>query len=244
MKPASVAEAAAPLLAALLAVALAAATGFDQRAALAPWAESRFYGFFLDRYPLYAAALVYGLARILAAACAPGPAGPARRFAFALLGVAALLALSLHPTFGGAILRSGFMTGGIAFLQGLPLWLAYALGAAAVAFSYGCAVGIPAALSGNPLRPRRGWRRGLVSGSAGLVQRYLALWFAFAVLGLAREAGIGPWPKRPLTIPEFGIGAGLVLIALLPHSVIVARRAHTNFIKALIKGPRSRYSLA
>ncbi len=66
--PAAWIVAAAPLAAALLALATAYATGFDQRTAMPPDVASRFYGFFLDRYPLFAFALVYGLARIVAVA--------------------------------------------------------------------------------------------------------------------------------------------------------------------------------
>ncbi|HEV7440798.1 MAG TPA: hypothetical protein VGN94_14415, partial [Methylobacterium sp.] len=62
MRPATFAVSAVPLTAALLALVLVTATGFDQRAALPPQVEAVFYGFFLDRYPLFAFALVYALA--------------------------------------------------------------------------------------------------------------------------------------------------------------------------------------
>ena len=119
--PAAWIVAAAPLAAALLALATAYATGFDQRTAMPPDVASRFYGFFLDRYPLFAFALVYGLARIVAVALAPGRASIVRRLIGAALGLALVLGVSLHPTFGGVVLRAGFGTGSGAFLNGSPM---------------------------------------------------------------------------------------------------------------------------
>jgi hypothetical protein len=240
MRPATFAVSAVPLTAALLALVLVTATGFDQRAALPPQVEAVFYGFFLDRYPLFAFALVYALARILAVAAGPGPAGPARRILGALAGLALFLALGLYPTFGGVILRSGFATGGIAFLNQSPMWLAYALGAAAAATGYGAALGLGVVLANRVPRPRSGWGRTLAAGTARLALRFAALWFAFGVLGLAREAGIGPWPRRALTIPEFGISAVLLVLAFLPHSVIACWLSHTRTSNPLIEPPRSR----
>jgi hypothetical protein len=240
MRPATVAVPAAPLAAALLALAAVAATGFDQRSALPPAAERVFYGFFLDRYPLFAFALVYALARILAVAAGPGPAGPVRRILGALVGLVLVLVLGLYPTFGGMVLRSGFATGGIAFLNQAPMWLAYALGAAAAAASYGAALGLGVLLTNRDPRPRSGWGRALAAGAGRLALRFGALWFALAVLGLARDAGIGPWPRRALTIPEFGISAVLLVLAFLPHSVVVTGLSHTRTSNPLIEPPRSR----
>lgn len=228
MRAATVAVSAAPLAAALLALALVAATGFDQRVALPPRIEPAFYGFFLDRYPLFAFALVYALARILAVAAGPGRAGPVRRILGASVGLALVLGLGLYPTFGGAVLRSGFAAGGIAFLNQSPMWLAYALGAAAAAASYSTALGLGVVLTNRPRRPKAGWARSLAAGALRLALGFCALWFALGVLGLAREAGIGPWPRRALTIPEFGISAALLILAWLPHSVLVTALSHTR----------------
>lgn len=227
MRGSTVAVAAFPVAAALAALAAAAATGFSQRDALPPWVETRFYGFFLDRYPLYAFALVYGLARLVAVAAGPGPGSVPRRVLWASAGIAALLAASLYPTFGGMILRSGFATGGVAFLSQQPLWLAYASGAAAAAFGFGTVVGLFGALANRRLRPRTGWPRGLAAAAAGAALSFLALWFAAGLLGLARAEGIGPWPRRAFTLPEAGLAGLLVLAAALPHAVVAAFRAES-----------------
>ena len=230
----------APLAAALLAAALAAATGFDQNTALPPALQARFYGFFLDKYPLFAFAIVYALARILAVALGPGSASVPRRILGAILGAALVLGVSLHPTFGGFVLRAGFATGGIGFLNQLPYWLAYALGTAAAAFLFGVVLGLSVIITNRGTRPREGWGRAIRASLVGASLRFLALWLGFAVLGLAREAGIGLWPRRPLSIPQFGILAGLLVAGLLPHSVITALRAHTYSRNALINPVRSR----
>lgn len=213
--------AAAPLVAVLAALALVAATGFSQRTGLPAGLDERFYGFFLDRYPLYAAAIVYALARLLSVALAPGRASAARRLAGCALGVALVLALSLHPTFGGIVLRFGFATGGIVFLQKAPMWAAYGLGAAAAAFSYGAALGAGAfATVGGLPAGRTRWRRLLAAGGRAIL-RLAALWFAFLVLGLARDAGIGAWPRQAMSGAGFAVAAGLSLCAFLPHAILV-----------------------
>ncbi|GBU16095.1 MULTISPECIES: hypothetical protein [Methylobacterium] len=216
------AVAAAPLAAVLGAVALAAATGFSQRSALPAWAETHFYGFFLDRYPLFGLALVYALARLAAAAFAPGPAGIARRMAGLLVGAVLVLGTGLHPTFGGVVLRTGFATGGIAFLQSLPMGAAFALGTAAASIVYGTALGIGTALSGAI--PPHWSLRGLAGRALDTIGRFLALWFALAVLALARDAGLGPWPRQALDGRAFAVAAGLGLAAFLPHAILVGLR--------------------
>ncbi|WP_207919136.1 hypothetical protein [Methylobacterium segetis] len=230
----------APLAASLLATALVAVTGFDQGSALPPSVQARFYGFFLDQYPLFAFAIVYALARILAVAFGPGPASVPRRLIGGLAGLGLVLAACLHPTFGGLVLRAGFATGGIGFLNQMPFPLAYALGTAAAASLFGTVLGLAVLMTNRGHRPRVGWRRALPAHLGGLILRFLALWLAFAILGLAREAGIGLWPRRPLTIPQFGIIAGLLVAALLPHSAITALRGHTYSRNALINPARSR----
>ncbi|WP_194075087.1 hypothetical protein [Methylobacterium durans] len=230
----------APLVAALLAAALVAATGFDQGTALPPALQARFYGFFLDQYPLFAFAIVYAAARILAVALGPGPASVPRRVVGCVFGLALVLAASLHPTFGGLVLRAGFATGGIGFLNQLPFWLAYALGSAAAAAMFGTALGLAVLVTNRGQRPREGWWRAIRSNVASVLLRFLALWVGFAVLGLAREAGVGFWPRRPLSIPQFGILAGLLVTGLFPHSVITALRSHTYSRNLLINPARSR----
>ena len=223
--PAAWIVAAAPLAAALLALAAAFATGFDQRAAMPPDVANRFYGFFLDRYPLFAFALVYGLARILVVALAPGRASVVRRLIGALLGLALVLAASLHPTFGGFVLRAGFGTGSGAFLNGTPMALSYALGAAAGAGVFGVAMGLGVLLTGRPGRPApRGRLRALALGLVGALAAFLALWIGAALIGAGRDAGLGPWPRRPLDGRDLAVAAALIAAAALPHVLLVALR--------------------
>lgn len=210
-------EALTPLAAALLALALVAASGLSRRSGLPDALEPYAYGFFLDRYPLFAFALVYGVARIAVAAAGYGPGGAARRIVFALSGIAVLALAGLYPTFGGLILRGGFATGGMAFLTGQPLWLAYALGAAIPAMMVGGIVGTAIIAANRPLRPR--WRR---IGWGAL--SFLCLWFGAGVIGLGHHLGVGPWPARALTGGEAWLAAGLLLLAMAPHSLLVALR--------------------
>ncbi len=225
MRGAPILLAAAPVAAALAALALAAATGLSQRSGLPGAVEPFAYGFFLDRYPLFAFGLVYGLVRIVCAVSAPGPASPVRRAVLGLLGLGLLLAVSLYPTFGGLVLRAGFGTGSMAFLTNTPLWAAYAIGAAVAALLFGLALGVPVVLATLRRRAPEGFwrrvRRGLVTATAS----FLALWIGAAVLGLAREADIGPWPRRPFAGDEALRAALMVLAATLPHALVSLVRA-------------------
>jgi hypothetical protein len=212
--------AAAPVAAALAALGGVAVSGLSQRSALPASVEPYAYGFFLDRYPIFAFALVYGLVRIVAAIAAPGPASPVRRALLGLAGLALLAVLSLYPTFGGLVLRAGFGTGGMAFLTNTPLWGAYALGAAVAALLFGLAMGVPIRLATLRRRAPDGFGRRVRRALMTAVLSFLALWVGAAILGLSREAGIGPWPRRAFTGAE-ALRAGLVLLAAtLPHALI------------------------
>lgn len=215
MTGSAVAAAALPIVAALLGILVTAASGFDQRAALAPGLSAYFYGFFLDRYPLFAAAILYGLARLVVAATAPGPSGLPRRTIGLAFGASLLLGLCLYPTFGGLVLRGAFGTGSMAFLNQQPMALAFALGAAVAAILFGSAMGLGVLAIGGQTP------RGIGRFAVSLLLRLIALWFAFAVLGFARESGFGMWPRRPLDGRDAGLAAGLVLAAFLPHALLV-----------------------
>ncbi|WP_187278885.1 hypothetical protein, partial [Methylobacterium sp. WL12] len=195
MRNSSVA-AAAPVVAALLALGLVAATGLSQRSDLPDWLAPRAYGFFLDSYPLFAFALAYGLARLVAAAAAPGPAGVPRRAVWGVVGIAALLLASLYPTFGGVILRGAYGTGSMAFLTGQPLWLAYALGAAVGALLFGTILGLFGWLAAGRLRPRTGWRARIGGACRDGISRRLS---APAARGRLRSlAAGGAIPHSPI----------------------------------------------
>ncbi len=207
-----------PVAVTVLAVGLAWLTGLSQRTVLPAAIEARFYGFFLDRYPLFCAALVYGVARLLLGAARPGPAGPVRRLVGSAIAIVLLLAVCLYPTFGGGVLRAGFATGGMAFLTGQTMPIAYGLGAAAVALVFGLALGLGGLLAIGAPRGNARWARRLRLGVGRMLTRTLALWFAFGILGLATAAGLGPWPHRPLAAGEAGLAVALVLLAFLPHA--------------------------
>ncbi|GEP10059.1 hypothetical protein [Methylobacterium gnaphalii] len=220
--------AAAPPAAALAALFAAFLTGFDQSTPVPAEIGTRFYGFFLDHYPLFAFAIVYALARVLAVALAPGPSTVLRRILGALAGLALVLALSLHPTFGGLVLRGGFMTGGMAFLNQMPMAAAYALGAAVAAITFGLAMGLGVVIAGQPPRERLARLRRFVRALGSVAVRFLALWYALAVLGFARTIGLGPWPRRPLDASDTLLVAACLVVAFLPHALISAARASSS----------------
>ncbi|MEL6063672.1 MULTISPECIES: hypothetical protein [unclassified Methylobacterium] len=201
----------------LLALGLVAATGLSQRSALPEAVEPFVYGYFARRYPLFAFALVYGVAHLARVAAGPGPASVPRRIAFGLSGAVILLLAGLYPTFGGVILRAGFATGGMAFLTHQPLWLAYALGAGVAAALFGGILGLFVVLARRLKRPR------LRRFGAGALA-FLALWFGAAVIGLSGSLGLGPWPHRALYADEAGLAALLLLVAALPHAVLTTFR--------------------
>ncbi len=214
-------EALAPIAAMLAALLLVAATGLSRRVALPEAVEPYAYGFFLDRYPLFAFALVYGAARIIAVASSGGAATVSRRLIIACAGLVLLAGAGLYPTFGGLMLRGGYATGSMAFLTGQPLWLAYALGAGITAAMFGAIVGGAGIAANRPLRPtlrRARW--------AGL--SFLCLWFGAIVLGLAHAFGVGPWPARAMTLAEATLAAGLLLLAASPHGIVTALRGRRS----------------
>ncbi len=201
-----------PLGAALAAVALAAATGATQGSLASAGLDAWVYGFFADRYPLFFAAIVYGVVR---AALLPLSAPGWRGWLGAVFGVALVVALSLHPTYGGLVLRAGFSVGGVAFLSGQPMALAQGLGAVVAASVFGGALGF-AALIARGL-PRRGtWRRALVRG----LLRFVALAWALGLLAAARDLGLSGFPRRPLVGTQAMVSLGIVLAAFLPHTIL------------------------
>ncbi len=213
-----------PLVVTLLAPLLAALAGLTQRSLVATPLEPYAYGFFLDRYPLFVLAIVYGLARLLAVALVePGRWRPLR-VVTAPLAAGALLAACLLPTFGGFVIRAGFFSGGMSFLQGQTLAAGYALGAAMAALVFGAVLGGGVALiRGRVALTRRALLRALLS--------FLALWWAALVIAAPRALGLSVaegWPALPLDARGAGETAGLALLALAPHALLVSRRTIVN----------------
>ncbi|GJE19114.1 hypothetical protein [Methylobacterium marchantiae] len=219
MKPSAGASAALPLLAAALAIGAVATTGFSQASPLPPEIGARFYGFFLDRYPLFAFALVYGLVWIAMLAMRGGTS-LVRRILGVLVGASLLLGLGLHPTFGGLVLRAGFATGGMTFLTFQPMSAAYATGAAASAFVFGAALAVSRLLIGAST-PAASWRQRIARGLYRCGTGFLALWFAFAMIGAAHLAGFGPWPRRAMSVSEAGKAVSLIFAGFFPHVMLV-----------------------
>jgi hypothetical protein len=191
-------------------------TGLDARSLAGGPLADHFHGFFLDRYPLFAAALVYGCACIAAASGRRA----ALRVPGALLGAALLVGLGLYPTFGGMILRAGFATGGMSFLTGQALGAANALGAAGSALVYAAALGGGVLLAAGP-RPAQGGRARRIAVRVGRgLASFLVLWWAMAVLAAGRAAGVAGWPRAPLDAREAALAALLVAAAFLPHALL------------------------
>jgi hypothetical protein len=208
-----------PLILAALAPLLVAATGFTERSPFGTALEDIFYGFFFRCYPLFFFAIVYGVARVVAAAAEPGKRRAFRSFT-APLAVALFLVACLYPTFGGIVLRPGYMTGGVSFLRGMSAEVATVLGAGAAALAFGLVLGIGSALA--RLRVSWGWR---ALGRAGL--SFLVLWLGGIVLLAAGRYGFDPlggWPARPLSLEGGAKAAALVALALLPHARVVGWR--------------------
>lgn len=210
----------APLAIAIVAAAVVAVAGVTQRELLATPPGPYFYGFFFDRFAPFLFAIVYGAARLVAVAVtSPG------RFAVARLvttpvAIALILAVSLYPTFGGFVLRGAFFSGATTFLEGTALPGAYIVGAGFSTLIFAGVLGLGVILI--RLRIRRGWNALLFA-----LLRYLTLVFAGIILVAPRifDLGLlGDWPVWPLTAGEGAALVLLVLVALLPHALIVRLR--------------------
>lgn len=210
----------APLLAAILAAAAIGAFGVSRYEVTTGPFGSVFHSFFFDKFAPLLLAIVYGVARLVCvAALAPGRAR-LLRLATAPLAIAALLAIALYPTFGGFVARSAIFSGGMAFVQGMPIMVAYILGIAVSASLFGLALGLGAAL----VRLKVAFSLGAV-GFAFL--RYAALVFAGCALLAPGWSGIalyGDWPAWPLTAGAAAALALVALVAFLPHALIVRAR--------------------
>lgn len=210
----------APVLIAVVAVVLAAATGLSQASFARTPVEDVFYGFFFRSYPLFLFAAAYGVARIVTAAVTePGPRRGLRTVTTPLA-VALFLVAAFYPTFGGVILRPGFATGGIGFLNGMPAPVAGVLGAGAASFMFGLLLGVATLLATTRIRvSKAGLAHGLLA--------FLALWVGAVILTLPDRLGLDVldrFPLRALGFRQAVAVAGLVALAMLPHALVVARR--------------------
>jgi hypothetical protein len=206
-----------PLLTAVLAVLLVWATGFTERSLIGTALEDHFYGYFFRSYPVLLFAMVYGAARIVAAAVTE-PRGRAWLRALATpLALALFLIAGFHPTFGGVIARPGFAAGGMSFLQGQPAGTALLVGAVAAASVYAAALGAAVILARLRITLSR---RALLPAIA----RGLALSLGAVILLQAQNWALDrpAWPVRALGAAEaLGLAAGVAL-AFLPHALALA----------------------
>lgn len=209
-----------PWTVAVVATLVAGLSGLHSRGLIGTPVEPWAFGYFVERFPLAAALLVYAAARLVLLASIPP--GPSRLLRLAILLPIALLVVlvpMLWPTFGGLVVRAAYFTGGMAFLQGGPLIGAWPIGAIVSGTMLGLFMGLAAWLV--LLRADLGWRPAL-----GGLARLAALWWAALVVALPAASGIaftGEWPIWPMTLTQTLSATALVAIALAPHAAAVAR---------------------
>ncbi|HSP24072.1 MAG TPA: hypothetical protein VLQ65_02765, partial [Saliniramus sp.] len=210
----------APLACAVAAAAIVAVAGITQRELAATPFGPYAYGFFFDRFAPFAFAIVYAVARLVVVALASPGRFPVTRLVTTPVAIAAILAVSLYPTFGGFVLRGAFFSGATTFLEGTALPGAYIVGAGFSTLIFASVLGVGVGLV--RLRFER-TRAALLFA----LLRYLALVFAGIVLVAPRifDLGLlGDWPVWPLGAGEGASLVALVLVALLPHALIVRLR--------------------
>jgi hypothetical protein len=210
----------APLACAGAAAGIVALAGVTQRELLATPLGPYAYGFFFDRFAPFLFAIVYAVARLVAVAVTSPGRFPVTRLVTTPVAIALILAVSLYPTFGGFVLRGAFFSGATTFLEGTALAGAYVVGAGFSTLIFASALGLGVILI--RLRIKRGWNASLFA-----LLRYLALVFAGIILVAPRIFDLrllGDWPAWPLGAGEGAALVALVLVALLPHALIVRLR--------------------
>ncbi|MCC5978053.1 MAG: hypothetical protein JJU21_08320 [Salinarimonas sp.] len=181
------------------------------------------YGFFFDAFAPLIVLVIYAVARIVAVASFEPSDLALARLVTAPLAVAALLAAALYPSFGGIIARAAFFAGGMMFVEGIVLAVAWLIGIAFAAIVFGIVLGA------GVIFVRLGFAESVRTRRARLasgLMRYGALVFAGLVLLLPGWSGValyGDWPVWPMEAGEAAALAGLSLLALAPHALIVWR---------------------
>ncbi|HEY8564989.1 MAG TPA: hypothetical protein VIL65_05775 [Beijerinckiaceae bacterium] len=214
----------APVLTAGLAVALMAGAGLDAATLRGTALAGYGYGYFLVRQPLFAFAIVYGLARILIVGLRSD--GPAAWRLFGLpAGAGLFLAACLYPTFGGLVLRAGFFGAAGPYLRGgMTAEAAFLIGAFVTGVVYAAILGFAVILARGRLRASsRPVRRALASAAA-LVAGALILGGA-GVLGWEVW---GDWPSRPFDAPSALASLAVVTLAFLPHALVSPMRGRAS----------------
>jgi len=210
----------APLACACLAAIVVAVAGVTQRELMATPLGPYAYGFFFDRFAPFLFGIVYAVARLATVTLASPGRFPLARIVTAPIAIALILAVSLYPTFGGFVLRGAFFSGATTFLEGIAVAGAYAVGASFSTLIFALVLGLGVILI--RLRVTFGWKA-LLFGFL----RYLALVFAGIVLVAPRAFDLGllgDWPVWPLGAGEGAALVLLVLVALLPHALLVRLR--------------------
>ncbi|QCI63730.1 hypothetical protein [Phreatobacter stygius] len=178
------------------------------------------FGFFADRFPALAFAIIFVLVRLLVVAIVATRPNILFRLLLLIPAVLLVLVAALYPTFGGIIARPGFMGGGFSMLDGR-------ITGADAGFLLG------GAISGVMLGLVTGFARGLIDWSWGFtwgrLARVILAFVAYAALGAVLAWGWATFeragalfPRAPLTIIETIGLIGLIIVASAPQIVVAA----------------------
>lgn len=177
-------------------------------------------GFFAERFPALAFAIVFVLVRLIVVAFVAHRPNILFRLLLLVPAFALVLLAALYPTFGGIIVRPGFMGGGFSIVEGR-------IAGADAGFLVGGAIaGVMLGLVAGLARALVDWSWGFTWGR--LLRLILAL-LAYAVMGAVLawgwatlEQGQALFPRTPLRLIETVGLVGLVIIATAPQILVAA----------------------
>lgn len=211
----------APLVVTLGAIIATYATGTTARSIeTAVGSPYLILGFFAERFPALAFAVIFVLVRVLVVAILAHRPNILMRLLLLIPALALLLAAALYPTFGGIIARPGFMGGGFSLLD-----------ARITGVDAGLLLG--GAISGVMLGLVTGLARMIVDWSWGFtwgrLARVILAFIAYAAMGALLAWGWGTleqagalFPRAPLTLIETIGLIGMIIVATAPQIVVAA----------------------
>lgn len=177
-------------------------------------------GYFAERFPALAFAVVFVLMRLVVVAFVARRPNILLRLLLLVPAFALVLAAALYPTFGGIIARPGLMGGGLSIVEG------QIAGADAGLLVGGAISGVMLGLVAGLARAIVDWSWGFAWGR--LMRLVLAL-LAYAIMGAALawgwatlEQGHALFPRAPLRLIETVGLIGLVIVATAPQVLIAA----------------------
>jgi hypothetical protein len=211
----------APLVVTLAAViatyATATTTGTIEAAVDSP---RLIFGYFSERFPILAFAIVFVLARLVVLAIRARRPRLLIRLPLLVLALAFVLFSALYPTFGGVIARPGFLAGGLSLVD------ARVVGGDVALLLGGAVSGVMLAFVTGFARALIDWSWGLTWGR--LMRAVLAL-IAYAVMGTllawgwsTLEAARSAFPRGPLSLVDTIALTGLIIVATAPQIVVAA----------------------